>query len=228
MQDASPGGDMPPSKEAENTIKTRKLMPHTLKPVRRIATVSLALGLAALALAACGSSSSKTTSSTNAAAASANPQSTQPGHGRFSALRECLQKQGITVPKRKPGGGAGIFGGGSGAQLPKGVTREQFLAAIKKCGGGSPPRRAPRAFGPTNLKTPAVRAALTSFAACMRQHGVNVPPPNTSGKGPVFNTSGLNVAGTQFHAAQVACFPELRSALGVRPGGASGSPPQAP
>jgi hypothetical protein len=194
-------------------------MPHTLKWIRRIATVAVAPGLAVLVLAACGSSSSKTTSSASASAATTTtiPGTTQPQGGRLAPLRECLQKQGITLPERKPGTPGGR------PTLPSGISRAQFEAAVKKCTGGNLPRRGPGSLA-GSLKVPAVHAALNTFANCMRQHGVNVPPPNTSGKGPVFNTSGLNVASSQFHSAQVACTPALRSAIRAAAGSTGAAP----
>jgi hypothetical protein len=68
--------------------------------------------------------------------------------------------------------------------------------------------------------------ALTRFAACMRENGVNLPPPNTSGKGPIFNVSGLNVASTEFKAAEAKCAVDLRSRLRARAHPAL--PPSAP
>jgi hypothetical protein len=206
-------------------------MPHSLKPIRRIATVTIALGLAALVLAACGSSSSNTTSSASASASAGatgtTPEGAPPQGGRFAALRQCLQKEGITLPQRKPGTPGGFLGG-QGGQLPGGVSRAQLEAAIKKC-GGTPGRGLGRGgLGGANLSTPAAQAALATFATCMRQHGVNLPAPNTTGKGPVFNTNGLNAASSQFRSAQTACLPALRSAVGAPPGGAGGAAPQAP
>jgi hypothetical protein len=58
----------------------------------------------------------------------------------------------------------------------------------------------------------------------MRSNGVNLPAPNTSGKGPVFNTSGLNVSSAQLNAAQAKCSSALQGAFaGGR--GAGGAPP---
>jgi hypothetical protein len=58
----------------------------------------------------------------------------------------------------------------------------------------------------------------------MRANGVNLPAPNTSGKGPVFNTSGLNVSSAQLNAAQAKCSSALQGAFaGARGGG--GAPP---
>jgi hypothetical protein len=198
------------------------------KPARAAVIVVL---LACLGLAACGGSSKSSTTSTNAAATTASGTGASGpagrGGGRFKAVRECLQKNGITLPQRTPGAGrptgpGGFLGGGAagGPQLPKGVSRAQYEAALKKCGGG--------AFGggAARLKNPAYKQALAKFATCMRENGVNVPTPNTSGTGPVFNTKGLNTASAQFKAAETKCSGELRGAFRSRPGagGTTGAP----
>jgi hypothetical protein len=209
-------------------------MPHIKKSRRNPAGATksataavLALLLACLGLAACGGSSKGSSTSANAAAASASASGAQTGPagpraGRFKALRECLQKNGISLPSRTPGarrppGIGGFLGGAGGPQLPKGVTRAQYEAAIKKCGGGA---FAGGAGG--RLKNPAYRQALANFATCMRENGVNVPAPNTSGNGPIFNTKGLNTTSSQFKTAETKCSGDLRSAF--RPG-AGASPP---
>ncbi|MGA8364598.1 MAG: hypothetical protein WB709_08760 [Solirubrobacteraceae bacterium] len=195
------------------------------KPTTTTAALTLALLLTCLGLAACGGSSSSTTSTSANASATApkgasGAGATGPGGARFTAVRECLQKNGITLPQRPPGqrgsrpGGPSGFLGGNGAdgpQLPSGVTRAQMQAALKKCGaGGGQFRRGAR------LKSPAYRAALTKFATCMRENGVNLPAPNTSGNGPIFSTKGLNTASAQFRSAELKCRSDL--AAGTRRG----------
>ena len=138
--------------------RQRSSMPNANTRSRKPAVAAVvAILLACLGLAACGSSSSSTTSSsanaasTGAASGTSSTGSTSttpgaPGRGRgsarFAAMRECLQKNGITLPKRTPGSrpGGGFVpgaGAGGGPQLPSGVTRAQYEAALKKCGGGS-------------------------------------------------------------------------------------------
>jgi len=187
----------------------------------------VALLLVSLGLAACGSSSS-TTATTSASTGTTGAK----GAGRFTAVRECLQKEGITLPKRTsgqkrpPGGAGGFLGGGAGTggaagapQLPKGVTRAQYEAALKKCGGGSFAGRG----GAARFDSPTFKAALTKFATCMRQNGVNVPAPNTSGKGPVFDTKGIDTSSSQFKTAEAKCQSDLSGAF-KRGTGAGGSP----
>jgi hypothetical protein len=167
--------------------------------------------LASLLVAACGSSSSGSSGgSTSTATASANAGAADPAK-RF-AVRECLAKQGIKLPQRpagqRPAPGAGGFFLG-GRRLPAGVTRAQYEAAVKKCGGF-----ARRGFGDgARLASPAVKEALAKFAACMRENGENVPAPNTSGSGPIFKTNGLNTTSAQFRAAQAKCMVLLRGAF---------------
>jgi hypothetical protein len=199
-------------------------MPHIDINRRKPATAVLILLLAGLLLAACGGSSSSSSSSNASASATSagggGGGPTGPGAGRFQALRECLQKNGITLPKRAPGtrrppGAGGFFGGGA-PRLPTGVTRAQYEAALKKCGGG-------RFAGPGRLlSSPARVQALTQFAACMRQNGVSLPAPNTSGNGPVFDTRGLNTTSSQFTTAEAKCRSDLQGAFPGRAGAATG------
>jgi hypothetical protein len=204
-------------------------MPHIQSESGRRALTTLALVvLAAVALAACGSSSKSptttaATTTTAASSASANTgtattKAGTPAPVRRSSLRECLHKQGITLPARKPGQTGGFFG--PGGQLPPGVTRQQLNAALGKC--ASQTRGRFRA-GVLRLQ-PAAKKAFTEFAACMRQSGIHLPPPDTSGSGPIFSTKGLNASSPKFRAASAKCRAVLASAFragggALRPGG---------
>ncbi len=184
-------------------------MPH-IDHIRKPAATALVLVLGTLALAACGGSS---TSSTGASAATAT---TAGGRGgRFAAVRECLQKNGIALPPRTPGqrrppGAGRLLGGGGGPQLPKGVTRAQYEAALKKCGAST------FRGGGARFNSPVFKQALSKFAACMRENGVSLPAPNTSGNGPIFNSKALNTSSAQFRSAQAKCQPILVAARGQR------------
>jgi hypothetical protein len=203
-------------------------------PGRRLA-VAIALGaLAALALAACGGGSSGvsssgthsnaaataavgggstgTTGSTGSTGTSAKSGTTTPARRRFGALRECLQRNGIKLPAQR-GAGRGLFLGG--AQLPPGVTRSQLQAAVGKCLGGRLGR--PGAVFRNRSRSPQFRQALSRFAACLRQNGVKVPAPNTSGTVPIFSTKGIDTASPQFRAATRKCRGSLTRAFQRRP-----------
>jgi len=135
-----------------------------------------------------------------------------------------LSKQGIKLPA--PSGRGGLFLGG--ANLPKGVSRSQLQAATRKCLGG----RAGFLGGPGTARlrrtaSPRFRQALSSFAACLRKNGVNVPAPNTSGNGPVFSTKGIDTSSPQFKAATAKCRSALVGAFRSRGGTAGGPGPAA-
>jgi hypothetical protein len=213
-------------------------MPHINRNRRTSAAAATLLHLlAALLLTACGGSS-KSSSSTAAASATTTTNGAAGAKGagangaRFTALRECLQKNGVTLAKRTPGqggapgagggGGGGGFRGGAGPQLPKGVTQSQFQAALKKCGGASFGRGGK---GPGGARQP---QRLAQFSACMAKNGVKLPAPNTSGKGPIFNTKGVNTSSAAFKAAYSKCMSELRPAGGGGPGAAGGTPGAGP
>jgi hypothetical protein len=46
---------------------------------------------------------------------------------------------------------------------------------------------------------------VTKYAACVRRHGFDLPTPNFSGKGPVFNTSQVDTTSPKFVAASRPC-----------------------
>jgi hypothetical protein len=205
-------------------------MCHTNRNRRnRAAMAALLVLLAGTTLAACGGSSKNQSQSKTASSASSVRQG-QFG-ARAAALRTCLQKYGVTLPKRKPGErgrgrGANPFGaggangpGGSGRspqELPNGVSREKLQAAFQKCGGGR------FAGGPRGFASAAGRQRFAKFAACMRANGVNLPAPNTSGKGPIFNTKGIDTSGSKFKAADSKCAHELAPAGAPGADGAAG------
>jgi hypothetical protein len=208
----------------DNALRTLKGTPSRAQAGKPAAGILVVLTLACLGLSACGGSSG---SSTNAVATGATTTSasgattttgasSSKGNGTSavrqgpSAIRECLQKNGVTLPKRGSGGPAGgaFLGAGSanGPQLPKGMTRAQFEATLKKCGGSNFGARFGRPGGASpRVRSPVFQQALAKFAVCLRQNGVNVPPPNTSGKGPIFNTKGIKTTSPRFRHASMKC-----------------------
>jgi hypothetical protein len=187
--------------------------PTTIRRIRQ-ATALPVLG-ACLALAACGSSASSSTGTTSSSASASSKSTQAPGSSRFTALRSCLEKQGITLPApsgNRPPAGTGTPGAGGGLgrpgglQLPKGVSQTQFQEALKKCGGGR--------GGGGRFSGAAAKGTLTKFITCMRENGVTLPTPNTSGNGPVFNTKGINITSATFRSATAKCQSGLRGAAG--------------
>jgi cytochrome c556 len=145
---------------------------------------------------------------------------------RFKQLRECLQKNGVTLGKREPGRTGPGAGPPARGTPPRATNRTQLGAAMKKCAtsvggfGGL-------VGGGRRLDNPALRRTLAKFAACMREHGVNLPEPNTSGTGPVFNPSAVDTAGATFRAAQAKCRGDLVGLIHAHPGGAPPPNPRA-
>jgi hypothetical protein len=188
----------------------------TSNRLRAAATSALLVLLAGLLLAACGGGSSSKSSSSSSTSSSAKAASSGGQFGAHgAALRTCLQKNGITLPKVKAGqrrtpGAGGPFGAGAAAKLPNGVTRAQFEAALKKCGGMQ--FRGGKGFAAGGAQR------FAKFAACMRKNGVKLPQPNTSGKGPIFKTKGIDTTSASFKAADAKCVRELRPS-GAQPGG---------
>lgn len=227
----------------DNALRTLKGTPSRVQAGKSAAGVFVMLVLACLGLTACGGSSGSTTTATAAGSAATSaagtsthggsttgsPSTASPatvnGRQRFSAIRECLRKNGVTLPQRTPGsGGPGTGrafpGAGGGPVLPKGMTRSQFEAALKKCGGSNFGAREGRpGTGFRSVGSPAFKQALAKYAECLRQNGINLPAPNTSGKGPIFSTKGVDTTSPQFRAATMKCRASLVSAL-RRPQGA--------
>jgi hypothetical protein len=201
---------------------------HRTRPV-------IALGVlgACLTLAACGSSSGGSGSTNSASSKSAKTSSNARGAAstKSTALRECLQKQGVTLPSSPAGGNPQSSGSapptgtvgqrpGGGIKLPKGESAAQLQAALKKCGGGNFPAGGTARFsGAGSSKT------LAKFSACMRENGVNLPAANTSGKGPVFDTKGINTSSTAFKSAESKCRSNLGAAAGGGGPSGGGAPP---
>jgi hypothetical protein len=197
--------------------------PRIFRRPRLFRTALLAIAVAAgLLLAACGGKSGTGSTSTNAAAASAVAPK-----ARAAALRTCLQKYGITLPaptqrpsRTTPDGQPPNGQPRRLFELPKGVTRAKLQEAMKKCGGGFG-----RAGGFAAQRDP---QALAKFAACMRTNGIDLPKPDTTGKGPVFDTSGIDTRSAKFRNAESKCRSKLGGPRGGLPGGPGSGGPGGP
>ncbi|WP_320673156.1 hypothetical protein [Patulibacter defluvii] len=184
-----------------------------------------ALLLAALALGGCGSSSEGGSTTTTADRGGR----TAPDPADREKLQACLKQQGVELPQRPAGGGPGGYGGpppgaGDGGAPPSGLPgggggpggglsdeqRQELQAAMAKCGvdrgrfaGGGP-----RAGGAEYQKR--VRA----YVACVRKNGFDLPDPDFSGQGPVFDPQQVDQQDARFQKASRACQAKLRPAQG--------------
>ncbi len=145
------------------------------RPTTR-AALSLAGGLAALlTLTACGGDSAAD------AAAEATAAATAPsGAPDFTAYRDCLAENGVTLPdmgapggerpsampSAMPSGGPGAFPGG----LPDGVDQEAFDAAQAACADLAPVGGPGGAGGPVAID----ESAVAAFRSCLADNGVEV------------------------------------------------------
>ena len=180
----------------------------------------------AVAVAGCGSSSSGSSSSSGTTtSAAANPAN------RRTQIAACLRKQGVNFPARPAGGappqgggapqgGGGGFlfgGGGTGGGGQQFRADPKFQAAAKKCGlnlNGGGQRR----FNPAG--NPQFRQSIDSFVSCVRKDGYDLPSPNFSGSGPVFDASKVNRNDPKFQRAAQKCQSLLRFGRGT-----TGPPP---
>ncbi len=151
----------------------------------------LAGALATLALSACGGSGSPTNPSASG----------ESGENSPVKFAKCMREHGIEANvSTGPGGSSALrITGHAGKGTP-----QQMEAAQKACA-----RYQPKGGKAANL-TPAERAqredAVLAFAKCMRQHGIDVPNPETSGgRVGIEIQGGVDPNSPKFQEAQKAC-----------------------
>ena len=109
---------------------------------------------------------------------------------------QCMRDHGIDVPDPTQGGGVTVNGG----QAPDQQQTQDAMNACKQYqprGGNGP--------GKADQKT---LDQLAKFAQCMRDHGIPMQDPKTSGGGVQMTTGGegsVDPNSDQFHQAQQAC-----------------------
>jgi hypothetical protein len=185
--------------------------------MKRLTVTSVAL--AALGLAACGGGSSD---GGNQASGSTTAQRAD--------IQACLKKHGIEAPggagggpppggAPQGGGGAPPQGNGGGFPLggggygPPGGNNSEFQKALKDCGIDTPRRQQGN-----RQNSPQFRAAIKKFVSCVRRNGFDLPDPNLSGDGPVFDQGKVDQSDPKFVAASKKCQDLLRPG---RPAGSS-------
>jgi hypothetical protein len=180
-------------------------MPDPCRHARPIAAC-LALG-ACLALAACGGS-----------APAANSAAQEEVRGEKFA--RCMREHGVDVQVAKSSGGGGaanlrITGRAAGIK----GNIHSLEAAQQACAKYRP-------LGAKENLSPAERAQrqdqVLKFARCMREHGIEVPNPSTTG-GLGIQLRGVNPESPKFQSAQKACQSILPFPRGSRGGGPSTS-----
>ncbi len=182
----------------------------TINRARRGGPLALAVIAASGLIAACGSASSSTTTTSSAAAASVSSSgASTSGSGGVSARRAalvaCLKTHGVTLPARPAGGfrpSSATTTGTSTTPRPGGgalFRNPKMQAALKACGAnfGGFGAGGGRFLGRLS------HTAVENYAKCLSQNGVNVPPPNFSGKGAIFPASIRQQS--KFPAASRAC-----------------------
>jgi hypothetical protein len=145
--------------------------------------------------------------------------------------------EGGTPEGGAPEGGAPPEGGlpGGGGAPPQGrdgdgrrggpfadlsdEDREKLQQAMEKCGGGpGGPGGAGRRGGPAGQargRRPDVndadyQASIKAYAACVRKNGYDLPDPDFSGKGPIFDPKEVDQQDATFKKASKACQSTLR------------------
>lgn len=152
---------------------------------RGLAAASL-LVVAPLSLAACGGSSSASTSTAKAGNSSGN--GNQASAADMQAYRECLAKNGVSMPTPPANGESRPPSGESDGTPPSMPDQSTMQAAQKACAdlapaGGTNPGAAPGGGG----------QEMQAFAQCLTKNGVTLPDPSQSGAPPA--NPGSNEAG---------------------------------
>jgi hypothetical protein len=80
---------------------------------------------------------------------------------------------------------------------------ENVRKAFQACGIQAPSPQA--AGGSPDVNSNAFRQSVSRYVACIRQNGYDMPDPNLSGKGPVFDESKVNRHDPKFQAASQKC-----------------------
>ncbi len=191
------------------------------KPTVLLGGACLLALIALLALAGCGSSGGSTSSSTTTTSGFASKGGT-PFASKNPKLVACLKEHGVELPSPGASGGPPAspgappnFGGGAPGGKPNAKMREAF----EKCGMNKFPAGQGRPPGPPNANSATFRKSLTEYVACVRKNGYDLPEPNLSGKGTVFNSSKVNQEDPKFKAASAKCANLIHM---PGPGGAQG------
>jgi hypothetical protein len=168
----------------------------------RSMVILAASAVVALTLAACGGGSGSSNASSGTSTTASD------GSGGFQLTdeqRSCIEGKGVTVPQgggQPPAGGQPPSGGSppSGG-APGGQDFQKLQQAMQDCGVNLPSR--PQGGG--NFDPSQMGKQISQYVACVRKNGYDLPDPNTSGSGPVFDSSQVNRNDPKFKAASAKC-----------------------
>lgn len=165
-------------------------MPSSPTPRPMALLAAAAACLAAVALAACGGTASGNPPSASAA-----------DEARAEKFARCLREHGVQAEVDKGGGGFGLKVKGK-AGSPSGGP-EAFEAAQKACARYRP---AGRKVKLSPAQEAELRDRVLRFARCMREHGIEIPNPETgAGDVRIHIQGNLDPESPKFQAAQRAC-----------------------
>jgi hypothetical protein len=164
-------------------------------PVRRPRVfATLLLLLAILLLAACtgaaaapsGVASLQDPAASGSPGSSVAPSSSLSPEDAMLAFARCMREHGVDMPDPQVGEG------GFAVRIDGGKTEPAtFEAAQEAC--GSIMEQAGR--GPGRSMSPEDLDAMVAFAQCMRDHGIDMPDPQTDGGGLIIRGSGRGGSG---------------------------------
>jgi len=160
--------------------------------------------LAAVLFVGCGGSSGDS-SSEESNTASSGQAGGPAGFELSDDIRACLDEQGIELPEPgegPPGGGATPEGGPpEGPPAGFGEGGEEMKEALEECGAELPQGKP----GGSPMGSGAFRESIEEYASCMGENGYELPKPNVSGEGPVFNESDVDREDPKFETADGKC-----------------------
>jgi hypothetical protein len=99
------------------------------------------------------------------------------------------------------------------------AERQKFQAALKACGVTTPAGGGRRAR--PDVSSSAYRKSIEAYVACVKKNGFDLPKPDFSGNGPIFDPNEVDQGDATFQKASAACQSTLRQGRGA--GGGSGS-----
>jgi cytochrome c553 len=179
------------------------MRPRLLRPLVVVAAIAVATSLAA-----CGGSKSP------ASAAAAERSNEQQDEAKLAKFAKCMREHGVEASTSK-----GPDGHGFGLQIKgkAGAGRVAMEAAQRACKRYQPQ---PKKVNLSPQEKVAQEEAVTKFAKCMREHGVDVHASTSNGRvqlqvGGPGSSGGPNPESPAFQAAQKAC----QSLLPFRKGG---------